>query len=185
MGPFVANRYRVPLPLILLIICLALPASIYFSGCSQKKPPSEAGRTGGTLYFGVETAFHGFDGLGTSGFINPSMAPLNNLIQEPLFGMDTSGRLIPVLGLSATPSADGRAWDVQLRRDVYFHDGTPFTADAVIQHWSRLLNPANRYRGRPTIQPIKRVEKNERSCRSGCVGFLIDKCTYILLSSQR
>jgi len=119
----------------------------------------EGTSTGGALYFGVEAPFHGFDVLGTSGFINPTQAPLNNLIQEPLFRMDRSGSLIPVIGLTATPSVDGRIWDIDLRQGVVFHDATPFNADAVIHHWVRLLDPENRYRGRPTFKPINRVEK--------------------------
>ncbi|MCP4689059.1 MAG: hypothetical protein GY859_13480, partial [Desulfobacterales bacterium] len=39
------------------------------------------------------------------------------------------------------------------------HDGAPFNADAVVHHWSRILNPENRYRHRMFIQPIQSVEK--------------------------
>jgi len=143
----------------LLIVFLTVIAWTCFSGCGQKRVSPEGTSTGGALYFGVEAPFHGFDVLGTSGFINPTQAPLNNLIQEPLFRMDRSGSLIPVIGLTATPSVDGRIWDIDLRQGVVFHDATPFNADAVIHHWVRLLDPENRYRGRPTFKPINRVEK--------------------------
>ena len=83
-----------------------------FSGCGQQKAPTDGTRSGGTLYFGVEAPFHGFEVLGTSGFINPTQAPLNNLIMEPLFRMDKTGNLIPVLGLTATPSTNGSIWDI-------------------------------------------------------------------------
>jgi peptide/nickel transport system substrate-binding protein len=141
----------------LMITCAAI---FLFAGCGEKK--SEEGvtaKSGGTLYFGVETPFHGFDVLGTSGFINPTQAPLNNLIQEPLFRMDKSGNLIPVLGLTASPSENGIVWDIKLRQGILFHDGTPFNADAVLHHWTRILNPENKYQGRRTFQPIRRVEK--------------------------
>jgi ABC-type transport system substrate-binding protein len=143
----------------MLITFLAVMTCTGLIGCSQDMVPVEDTRTGGVLYFGIEAPFHGFDVLGTSGFINPTQAPLNNLIQEPLFRMDASGNLIPVLGLTATPSANGSIWDIQLRQNVFFHDDTPFTADAVIHHWSRILDPQNRYMGRPTFKPINSIKK--------------------------
>ena len=142
-----------------IIIVLLFMAPFLLSGCSQPKTFSNGQKTGGVLYFGTETSFHGFDVLASSGYLNPPMAPLNNLIQEPLFRMDHSGNLIPILGLSATPAADGRSWDIPLRRHVRFHDGTPFNADAVLHHWGRILDPQNKFRGRPLFQPISSVEK--------------------------
>lgn len=142
-------------------LCLlgSLWAMFTLLGCGPEKRSTTAARTGGVLYFGTESAFHGFDVLGTSGFLNPPMAPLNNLIQEPLFRMDSSGNLVPVLGLSATPSANGSYWDIPLRQGVGFHDGTLFNADAVIHHWTRILDPENQYRGRSIFQPVHSVEK--------------------------
>jgi 4-phytase/acid phosphatase/peptide/nickel transport system substrate-binding protein len=140
----------------LLIVALVYAA---LAGCSPEGGEAVDTRAGGVLYFGIETPFHGFDVLGTSGFINPPMAPLNNLIQEPLFRMDAAGNLVPVLGLSAAASSDGMNWDIQLRQGVCFHDGTAFAADAVVHHWTRILDPDNRYRGRPTFQPIRFVER--------------------------
>jgi 4-phytase/acid phosphatase/peptide/nickel transport system substrate-binding protein len=81
------------------------------------------------------------------------------LIMEKLFERGTQGELIPILGLSATPSEDGKSWTIRLRENVKFHDSTPFDADAVVNHWQRLLNPENRYRGRIFLRPIVSVEK--------------------------
>jgi len=134
---------------ILIIACII--------NCGLQEAPSENTRTGGFLYFGIEVPFHGFDVLQT-GAINLPTAPLNNLIQEPLFRRDRSGDLVPVLGLSATPSADETTWEIKLRQGVFFHDGTPFTADAVIHHWTRVLDP-EKFRGRRVLRPIRSVEK--------------------------
>lgn len=115
-------------------------------------------RSGGTLIFGAENEFAGFDMLKTRGFaICDAIA--NNTIQERLFDMDDDGKLIPILGLSATSSDNGKAWTIKLRQGVVFHDGKEFNADAVIHHWSRILNPKNRYRGRAFMTPIQSVEK--------------------------
>ena len=146
-------------PAAIIFILFATFFLICLSGCSQQKTPADNTKPGGTLYFGIESPFHGFDVLGTSGFINPTQAPLNNLIMEPLFRMGKTGNLIPILGLTAAPSGNGSTWDIELRKGVFFHDNTPFSADAVIHHWERILDPENRYKGRSTIQPIRSVEK--------------------------
>jgi len=133
-------------------------AILLLTGCGEKEPQSEQ-KHAGTIYFGVETPFHGFDILGSGGMLIPSMATVNNLIQERLFRMDQAGNLIPILGLSATPLEDGRLWDIKLRQGVLFHDGTTFNANAVVHHWARMLNPENNFKGRKFFQPVRKVEK--------------------------
>ncbi|WP_319524542.1 ABC transporter substrate-binding protein [uncultured Desulfosarcina sp.] len=116
-------------------------------------------RMGGTLRFGTENDFAGFEVLQSSSrlAINGSIAA--NTIMEPLFRMDNEEHLIPVLGLNAEQSEDGKTWTVNLRKNVKFHDGTAFNADAVVHHWNRLLNPENKFRGRAAMGPIVNVTK--------------------------
>ncbi|BBO74804.1 peptide ABC transporter substrate-binding protein [Desulfosarcina widdelii] len=116
-------------------------------------------RKGGTLRFGTENDFAGFEVLQSSSrlAINGSIAA--NTIMEPLFRMDNEEHLIPVLGLSAAQSEDGKTWTINLRKNVKFHDGTVFNADAVVHHWNRLLNPENKFRGRAAMGPIVSVTK--------------------------
>lgn len=146
------------------IVMLASVVWVIFTGCGEKNGPSESTKAGGTLYFGVETPFHGFDVFGpaSGGILIPAMAAVNSCIQEPLFRMDKSGNLIPVLGLTATPSENGRTWEIKLRENVFYHDGTAFNADAVVHHWARILDPQNKYRGRRTFQPILDVQKIDK-----------------------
>jgi 4-phytase/acid phosphatase/peptide/nickel transport system substrate-binding protein len=121
--------------------------------------PVTGAQHGGTLIFGADNEFAGFETLTSASrlAINGSIAA--NTIMEPLFRMDAQQNLIPVLGLTARESADGKLWTFTLRRGVTFHDGTPFNADAVVQHWSRLLDPANKYRGRRALSVLEAVEK--------------------------
>ena len=141
-----------------LIIMLIMVFFICLAGCGKKIEEPKDLKGGGTLYIGIEVPFHGFDLL-SQGTLNPPQAPLNNLILEPLFRKDKSGNLIPILGLSASPSADEKTWDIKLRQGVLFHDGTLFNADAVIHHWTRILDPKYKFRGRRLLKPILRVEK--------------------------
>jgi 4-phytase/acid phosphatase/peptide/nickel transport system substrate-binding protein len=145
------------LPLLIFCILSGIPA------CESKKATSElpASKSGGVLYFGIETDFAGFDVLKTvsGGVLIPSMATVAGMIMEPLFRFDQAGNRIPVLGLSAQRSAKGDFWDIQLRKGVLFHDGSAFNADAVVHHWNRILDPDNQYRGRKLFEPIQSVEK--------------------------
>lgn len=144
-----------PIGGMLFFFIVLMVACLY--GCSLQEAPSENTRDGGVLYFGIEVPFHGFDIVQTVS-LNPPTAPLNNLVQEPLFRMDRSENLIPVLGLSATALADGTIWEIKLRQGVTFHDGTPFNADAVVHHWHRILDP-EKFKGRRILRPIRKVEK--------------------------
>jgi ABC-type transport system substrate-binding protein len=91
----------------------------YLTSCAEKDQGPEHKKSGGVLYLGIEVPFHGFDIL-VQGSLNPPQAPLNNLIMEPLFRRDKAGNLIPIIVLSATPSADEKSWDIQLRQGVFF-----------------------------------------------------------------
>ncbi|GGO30228.1 ABC transporter substrate-binding protein [Deinococcus humi] len=54
----------------------------------------------------------------------------------------------PALATSWKPNANATSWTFNLRRNVKFHDGTPFNADAVLFNWNRFWDPAapNGYR---------------------------------------
>ncbi len=113
---------------------------------------------GGTLRLLGEVDAIGFDAIKARSAMGGGRA-VGTLVMEKLFARDKDDNIIPILGLSATSSEDGKAWTIELRRGVRFHDGTPFNADAVIHHWQRLLNPKNRYRQRLLFQPIIGIEK--------------------------
>ena len=134
-----------------MLFCLSLALAVHPAGGAEAQ-------AGGTLTFGTENEFSGFDVLKATGFaINDAIA--NSTICERLFDMDDQGRLVPVLGLSAEAAADGRSWIVKLRRAVAFHDGTPFDANAVVAHWTRMLEPQNRFGDRALMDAIQAVER--------------------------
>ncbi len=54
-----------------------------------------------------------------------------NLIYDSLLWADSSGELLPWLAASYEASADGLTYTFELREDVSWHDGRPFTADDV------------------------------------------------------
>lgn len=71
-----------------------------------------------------------------------------------LWHIDAEGRVVPDLAAELPTvangglSADGRIWKVKLRRDVTWHDGTPFTAHDVKYTLDLINNPDFRVRNR-------------------------------------
>ncbi len=58
---------------------------------------------------------------------------------------EESMRLEPALALSWKSSPDGLSWVFNLRKHVYFQDGTPFTAESVRFNFKRMMEPGNPY----------------------------------------
>lgn len=80
---------------------------------------------GGTLEEGI---------IGTPRFVNPVLAvtradlDLSALIYSGLMKIDPNGVLVPQVAESVTVSDDGKVYNIIVRKDVRFHDGTPLTA---------------------------------------------------------
>jgi len=59
-------------------------------------------------------------------------------VLEPLYQYEPgSTKPIPALAEECTPNADATVWTCKLRKNVKFHDGTDFNADAVIFNFER------------------------------------------------
>ena len=113
---------------------------------------------GGTLRHVGELEAAGFDALQTRALTGTGRLAAS-LVMEKLFERDDAGELVPALGLSLQPSQDETVWTIRLRQNVRFHDGTPFTADAVVEHWNRLIDPEQHFQGRNLLTPVAAVEK--------------------------
>lgn len=142
---------------IIVAVLVAVPALLMVPAggrCALAVRPA----AGGTLTVGIEDDCKGFDPI-KAGYLNAQARSIAMAVEERLFDMDAKGRLVPELGLSATPGKDGKSWTVKLRQGVSFHDGTPFNADAVVSHWERLLDPNSRFRGASTMEAVAAVKK--------------------------
>src|SRR6202008_1548238 len=74
-----------------------------------------------------------------------NLSPNNSLLRhiyEPLIWRDANGHLVPSLATS-WKAVDDLTWEVKLRRNVKFHDGTPFTAEDVVATYKRVPNVPN------------------------------------------
>jgi 4-phytase/acid phosphatase/peptide/nickel transport system substrate-binding protein len=153
-----ATKYHPRSKPVRIVSPAVLILSLILLGISISTQASEH-RYGGTLTFGVEAEFAGFEVIKSSSRLAINGATAANTIMEPLFKMDQGGNLIPVLGVSAKLSENGKIWSIELRKGVKFHDGMLFNADAVVAHWQRMFDPKNEFRGRAALAAIESVEK--------------------------
>jgi len=70
--------------------------------------------------------------------------PLTSVYDPLVYQDPASGKFVPGLAQSWTISDDGQTYTFVLRRDVKFHDGTPFNAAAVKVNLDRIANPATK-----------------------------------------
>ena len=93
-----------------------------------------------------------------------NLSPNNSLLRhiyEPLIWRDPNGRLVPSLATS-WKALDDLTWEVKLRRDVKFHDGSGFTADDVIATFKRVPNVPNSPSSMATfVKPIVDIKATD------------------------
>ena len=86
------------------------------------------------------------------GFLREPATVVDNIF-DTLVGRDASMKLVPDLALS-WHAVDDTTWEFKLRPGVTFHNGEPFTADAVKVSLDRVLDPAAKS---PTVSYIKTI----------------------------
>src|SRR5262245_26356510 len=101
----------------------------------------QEGKPGGTINIGVRRDFSILDPHVTSAVSDGifMMAVFDRLIERA-----QDGTLYPGLATEWSVSEDGLTWNIKLRQDVKFHDGTPFNADAVKINFDRMVDPATK-----------------------------------------
>ncbi len=125
-----------PVTAISLIVAMILIVS-----CGAQPTPTPPGKQGGKLVYGLTLAPSGLDP-----HVNASSElgiPLTSLY-DPLVWQDVDGAFVPGLAESWEVSEDGLAYTFHLRRDVKFHDGTAFDAEAVRFNFERIVDPATK-----------------------------------------
>jgi peptide/nickel transport system substrate-binding protein len=105
--------------------------------------------------------YAGYDDSGTKNSLDPAIQPTsqNSLVVSAVYNRLTDRtadwQVVPELATSWESNADGTAWTFQLRKDVKFWDGHPFTAADVVYTFKRLLDPATGSEGRSTMSFLK------------------------------
>ena len=86
-----------------------------------------------------------------------------NLVYNGLVGYSgESAKIVPDLAESWTVSPDAKVITFKLKKDIKFHDGTPFNAEAVKFNWDRMLKanlaPAGKYKSYADENSIEVVD---------------------------
>jgi ABC-type transport system substrate-binding protein len=140
-----------------LLSGLAVGGSL-LAACSSAAPAA-APQAGGTVAAKPTTAPAAATAAQASGrlvYANPSKLrtldtisvyglqefQISRQMMEPLLDLTQDGKLTPVLAESWSPSPDGKTWTFKLRKDVKFHDGTPFDAKSVAATVARAKSAA-------------------------------------------
>ncbi|CAI4152101.1 ABC transporter substrate-binding protein [Alteromonas macleodii] len=105
------------------LIILLVVASVLLSACTPSQPTNKILISGPFEPVNNDPA--------STGYMFTRMQ-----ILETLIDVDNQGQLIPGLASSWSNDEDFTVWTFNLRPDVYFHDGTLMTADAVYKSLS-------------------------------------------------
>ncbi|HET9658982.1 MAG TPA: ABC transporter substrate-binding protein, partial [Thermomicrobiales bacterium] len=94
----------------------------------------------GTLIYAQSAPITSLDSVNPQGY--PAGYEATYTIYNNLVTFDQDLKIIPALAESWEQSEDGLTWTFALRQGVTFHDGTPFDANAVAAHVTRIQDPA-------------------------------------------
>ena len=105
--------------------------------------------------------------IGTPRFVNPVLAvtradkDLTTLVFDGLMKLGSDGTLAPHIAESITVSDDGLTYNIILRKDVFFHDGTPLTATDVLYTLGRIQDPTIMSQLRSNFETVLSEQVNE------------------------
>lgn len=118
----------------------AAALALLLAGCAAPSPADTDPVKGGTLVYA--------SGDGEPTCLDPHVggnypqALVATQYLESLVSKNTDGEIIPWLATEWKEAEDGLSWDISLRDDVSFTDGTPLTWEAVAANVAHLQDPA-------------------------------------------
>lgn len=134
--------------LALTAVLATLAACAFGGGASSPASPApgttEQSRAGGKIVYGLTLAPSGIDPhVNASGELGIPLTSVYDTLIYRLLGPEagTGDQFTPGLAESWEVSEDGLTYTFHLRRDVIFHDETPFNAEAVRVNIERVVNP--------------------------------------------
>jgi peptide/nickel transport system substrate-binding protein len=117
---------------------LVILAGIWFTFTKNQENSTATPTAGGSLKEGI---------VGIPRFVNPALALTRAdqdtvaLLYSGLLKIDTNGNLTPDLAENITVSEDGLSYQVNLKKNRVFHDGTPITTRDVEYTIALIQNP--------------------------------------------
>lgn len=115
------------------------------TGCTASSSGPVAGSSGGGGQPLTVAVFQNPDSLDPAVTGLVSVSQIDTAIFDTLtYKFAGDPKIYPGLASSWSVSADGKIYSFQLRRDVKFHDGTPFNAAAVKANFDHIADPATK-----------------------------------------
>lgn len=152
-----ASRRRTAAVLVALGLAAAACGGGGDDGDASREPteaPERSPRKGGELTMATES---GVASLEPGVAAQPADKVITLGIFDPLMTYE-DGELVPFLAESLEPNDDLTTYEMSLRPDVTFHDGTPLDADAVVKHFDRLKDPATQCPCQALVSIIESME---------------------------
>jgi len=100
-------------------------------GCG--KTPSDSG-----IRLSLSSDIRGFD---PAHAVNVRSGKIVSLVYDNLIRFGDSTELVPEIASQWKISNDGKKYHFTIRKNAFFHDGTPVTAHDVVRSYERILNP--------------------------------------------
>lgn len=120
-------------------------------------PTPEPFKPAGTLRVALTTFPNSVD-LATTAERNAENAAWQ--LYNSLVWVNDAGKVVPALAESWDVSEDGTAYTFHLRQDVTFHNGEPFSADAVAFSWERGSRPEMQWSDRwQRAQSVEKIDE--------------------------
>ena len=132
---------------IILILCISV-CFIGCNGCVGCKPAEEEPTEDPVLKTENETLkIHCYNLVNTNPLdnLNAENIQMLNLIYESLFVCDSTQKAQPLLAESYSVSADGLVWNINLKNNIKWHDGSNFGANDVAYTYNYVMGNANSY----------------------------------------
>jgi peptide/nickel transport system substrate-binding protein len=154
-----------------MIVALAIGLMLFAASCSSgddAKSGNTGGETsgegpqgqpkkGGTLRYGLEAETDGLNP--TTNRFAVAAYMMGGAVFDPLASRDKNAEVKPFLAESFTPNADFTSWDIKLRPNIKFHDGTPLTSAAIkAETEAALADPLISIAAKPILAPANQVE---------------------------
>lgn len=153
MPALFSNRTRQGLRAVALTLGLLAPTLVLAEGGTVR-----IGMTASDIPLTSGAPNSGFEGVRFTG-----MTLYDALVSWDLSSADQAAPLVPQLATAWRVSRDDpRKWVFELRRDVKFHDGSAFNADAVLFNFAKIFdNTAPQFDARQAAQVVARIPAYE------------------------